>query len=303
MPAAQGERPVRPDPDRGRADARRRRRRVRRGGGPARPPPRRTRRAPLPRTCSRPSPRDRPADPRGPRGARRHRRPSARRWPACWSTRRSPRATWASPSPRWRPGAVATALSLWGTDEQQQTYLPAFTGDEVPAAALALAEPTALFDPLAPATTATRTGDGFVLDGVKSGVVRGAEAELFVVGRRAGRHAAAVPRRVGHAAASPSSPTRRWACAPPSLSRLVLHGRRGRGDRPARRRRRPTARCVRNSRLALVCARGRHRPGRARLRDAVRQGAARRSASRSRTVSRWPSWSPTSRSSCRACGW
>ena len=52
------------------------------------------------------------------------------------------------------PGAVATALSLWGTDEQQSTYLPAFTGDEVPAAALALAEPTALFDPLAPATTA-----------------------------------------------------------------------------------------------------------------------------------------------------
>ncbi len=36
------------------------------------------------------------------------------------------------------PGAVATALSLWGTDEQQSTYLPAFTGDEVPAAALAL---------------------------------------------------------------------------------------------------------------------------------------------------------------------
>ena len=39
-----------------------------------------------------------------------------------------------------------------------------------------------LFDPLEPATTATRTGDGFVLNGVKSLVVRGAEAELFVVG-------------------------------------------------------------------------------------------------------------------------
>lgn len=79
-------------------------------------------------------------------------------------------------------GAVATALSLHGTDEQQSTYLPAFTGDEVPAAALVLAEPTALFDPLAPATTATRDGDGFVLNGVKSAVVRGAEAELFLVG-------------------------------------------------------------------------------------------------------------------------
>jgi alkylation response protein AidB-like acyl-CoA dehydrogenase len=80
------------------------------------------------------------------------------------------------------PGAVATALSLWGTDEQQSTYLPAFTGDEVPAASLALAEPTALFDPTSPATTAVKQGDGYVLNGVKSGVVRGADAELFVVG-------------------------------------------------------------------------------------------------------------------------
>jgi len=80
------------------------------------------------------------------------------------------------------PGAVATALGLWGTDEQQQTYLPAFTGTEVPAASLALNEPTVLFDVLSPATTATRTSDGFVLDGTKSLVARGAEAELFIVG-------------------------------------------------------------------------------------------------------------------------
>ncbi|MGI9155816.1 MAG: acyl-CoA dehydrogenase family protein [Marmoricola sp.] len=54
------------------------------------------------------------------------------------------------------PGAVATALGLWGSDEQQSTYLPAFTGDEVPAAALALTEPSILFDPRKPATTAVR---------------------------------------------------------------------------------------------------------------------------------------------------
>ena len=42
------------------------------------------------------------------------------------------------------PGAVATAIGRWGTDEQQATYLPAFTGHgDVPAAALALTEPTA----------------------------------------------------------------------------------------------------------------------------------------------------------------
>lgn len=83
------------------------------------------------------------------------------------------------------PGAVATALGLWGTEAQQQTYLPAFAGEAdggVPAAALALQEPTVLFDVLQPATTARREGDGFVLDGTKAAVVRGAEAELFVVG-------------------------------------------------------------------------------------------------------------------------
>jgi alkylation response protein AidB-like acyl-CoA dehydrogenase len=80
------------------------------------------------------------------------------------------------------PGAVSTALSLWGSEQQQATYLPAFTGDEVPAAALALTEPRPLYDALAPETTATRHGDGYVLDGVKSMVPRGADAELFVVG-------------------------------------------------------------------------------------------------------------------------
>ncbi|CAN5626268.1 acyl-CoA dehydrogenase family protein [soil metagenome] len=80
------------------------------------------------------------------------------------------------------PGSVATALGLWGTDAQQQTYLPAFTGDDAPAAALALTEPTVLFDVLSPSTTATRTADGYVLNGVKSLVARGAHAELFVVG-------------------------------------------------------------------------------------------------------------------------
>ncbi len=82
------------------------------------------------------------------------------------------------------PGAVATAIGLWGTEAQQQTYLPAFTGPDVPTAALTIAEPTVLFDPFSLGTTALRDGEGFVLDGVKSAVVRGAEAELFVVAAR-----------------------------------------------------------------------------------------------------------------------
>jgi len=79
------------------------------------------------------------------------------------------------------PAAVSTALGLWGDAEQQATYLPAFTSEDVPAAALALLEPRALFDPFELATTARREGDGFVVDGLKSMVPRAAEAELFVV--------------------------------------------------------------------------------------------------------------------------
>jgi alkylation response protein AidB-like acyl-CoA dehydrogenase len=79
------------------------------------------------------------------------------------------------------PAAVSSALVLWGDAQQQATYLPAFTGDDVPAAALTLLEPRPLFDPFTLQTTATRTADGFVLNGVKSVVPRAAEAELFVV--------------------------------------------------------------------------------------------------------------------------
>ena len=74
------------------------------------------------------------------------------------------------------------ALGLWGTEAQQQTYLPVFAGEDVPAAALALNEPTVLFDVLEPGTTAVETAEGYTLNGVKSAVVRGAEAELFIVG-------------------------------------------------------------------------------------------------------------------------
>jgi len=79
------------------------------------------------------------------------------------------------------PSAVASAIALWGTEGQQQTYLPAFTEGDVPVAALVVAEPQPLFDPFALSTVARREGGGYVLNGLKSGVVRGAEAELFVV--------------------------------------------------------------------------------------------------------------------------
>ncbi len=80
------------------------------------------------------------------------------------------------------PSAVSTALVLWGDEEQQATYLPAFVGDNPPAAALAIHEPGPLFDAFALRTSARRTVDGYVLDGVKSLIPRAAQAELFVIG-------------------------------------------------------------------------------------------------------------------------
>jgi alkylation response protein AidB-like acyl-CoA dehydrogenase len=79
------------------------------------------------------------------------------------------------------PAAVGNALVLWGDEAQQATYLPAFVGDEVPAAALAVLEPHPLFDPFALHAAARRTAGGYVLDGVKSLVPRADKAELFVV--------------------------------------------------------------------------------------------------------------------------
>jgi alkylation response protein AidB-like acyl-CoA dehydrogenase len=79
------------------------------------------------------------------------------------------------------PAAVGNALALWGDADQQATYLPAFVGDDVPAAALAVLEPHPLFDPFVLRTKVSRTATGFVLDGVKSLVPMAATAALFVV--------------------------------------------------------------------------------------------------------------------------
>jgi len=75
------------------------------------------------------------------------------------------------------PAAVATALAEWGDAEQQSKYLPAFVGEDVPAAALAIQEPSPVFDPFA---LQTRFADG-ALTGAKALVPLAASAELFVV--------------------------------------------------------------------------------------------------------------------------
>ncbi|MFI5028029.1 MAG: acyl-CoA dehydrogenase family protein [Solirubrobacterales bacterium] len=83
------------------------------------------------------------------------------------------------------PGAVATALGLWGSAEQEATYLPAFTGESVPAAALAMLEPSPLFNPFELATRARHDGEDWVLEGAKSLLARASDCELFVVAAEA----------------------------------------------------------------------------------------------------------------------
>ncbi|KMO70912.1 acyl-CoA dehydrogenase family protein [Mycolicibacterium chlorophenolicum] len=79
------------------------------------------------------------------------------------------------------PGGVASALTHWGSADQQATYLPEFAGENVPQACVAIAEPHPLFDPTALKTTAVRTPSGYRLDGVKSLVPAAADAEVFII--------------------------------------------------------------------------------------------------------------------------
>jgi alkylation response protein AidB-like acyl-CoA dehydrogenase len=79
------------------------------------------------------------------------------------------------------PAGVATAISLWGDGEQQATYLHEFVGEQPPAAALAVLERRALFDPFELSTRAREANGGYVLDGAKSLVPRASDGEVFVV--------------------------------------------------------------------------------------------------------------------------
>ncbi len=175
------------------------------------------------------------------------------------------------------PSGVAVALTQWGTDSQQKTYLPAFAGENVPAAAVVVSEPRALFDPFALQTKAVRSPSGYKLNGVKSLVPAAGSAELFVVAAELdGRPAFFIVESDTKGLVVEADPSMGLRAA--GLGRLVLtdvavpesailgDGRR----RPAcpRVRRRGPSRPP-----GLGVARGRHQPGRARLRDPLRQRA------------------------------
>jgi alkylation response protein AidB-like acyl-CoA dehydrogenase len=79
------------------------------------------------------------------------------------------------------PGGVASALTHFGSADQQGTYLAEFAGDNVPQSCVAITEPHPLFDPTMLKTTAVRTPSGYRLDGVKSLVPAAGSCELLIV--------------------------------------------------------------------------------------------------------------------------
>lgn len=79
------------------------------------------------------------------------------------------------------PMSIANALTRWGTAAQQEKYLPAFAEENPPVATFAIQEATPGFNPTQLATTAKRAGSGYVLNGDKSLVLLGKNAELFLV--------------------------------------------------------------------------------------------------------------------------
>lgn len=79
---------------------------------------------------------------------------------------------------------VPQPLKLFGTPEQKREFLPRCARGEI--SAFLLTEPDVGSDPARLATTATRDGDEYVLDGVKLWTTNGVVADLLVVMARTG---------------------------------------------------------------------------------------------------------------------
>ena len=79
------------------------------------------------------------------------------------------------------PLAVVNTIIDQGTDAQKEKYLPRFCGESFYAASTAFMEPRAVFEPTELKTQASRSGDGFVLNGRKTLVPLGIDAELLLV--------------------------------------------------------------------------------------------------------------------------
>lgn len=79
------------------------------------------------------------------------------------------------------PLGVINSLLDYGSQAQMAKYLPAFAEEKFKAAAVAISEPRVTFDVSDIQTTATKNGDEYILNGVKSMVPLATQAELFLV--------------------------------------------------------------------------------------------------------------------------
>jgi alkylation response protein AidB-like acyl-CoA dehydrogenase len=79
------------------------------------------------------------------------------------------------------PLAFVNTLIDQGTESQRELYLPRFCGEEFVPATIAFMEPRATFEPTELQTSARRDGDNYVLNGKKTLVPLGLDAELLLV--------------------------------------------------------------------------------------------------------------------------
>jgi acyl-CoA dehydrogenase len=84
------------------------------------------------------------------------------------------------------PASVAYPVLDFGSEAQKERYLRACTGNAFPKLTAALIEPDYDFDPTALRTTAKKQASGYLLNGKKSLVVNGGNAEAFLVYAREG---------------------------------------------------------------------------------------------------------------------
>jgi alkylation response protein AidB-like acyl-CoA dehydrogenase len=79
------------------------------------------------------------------------------------------------------PLAFVNTLIDQGSENQRELFLPRFCGEEFVPATIAFMEPRATFEPTELQTTARREGDGYVLNGKKTMVPLGLDAQLLLV--------------------------------------------------------------------------------------------------------------------------
>ncbi len=80
------------------------------------------------------------------------------------------------------PLSAANCIRRWASAEQQARWLPAFVGEQAaPLTAIAVSEPTVMFDPLRLKTRAKRKAGHYLLTGEKCLVLRGLEASQLIV--------------------------------------------------------------------------------------------------------------------------